>query len=102
MAQYSYYTKEIPKYWVDPDTLLRTRCWVHNDYFQTDSEIVAGGFLLAENVGWKTVESFGTAVTGARVREGVRSAQYFADAELTATGFSGAENTDWITLDGGY
>lgn len=101
MAQYSYYTKEIPKYWTDPDTGLRTRIWIHNDYVQIDCELVANGFSLAENVGWMTVESYGEEVTGSRAREGVISGQYYFQVEKTPTGFAGAEDTDYITVEGG-
>jgi len=102
MAQYSYYTKEIPKYWVDPVTLLRFENLIRSDYFYGDCELTATGFGGTEDVDWKTVESFGTAVTGLRAREGVRNAQYFIDIELTATGFAGTEGVDWTTIDGGY
>jgi len=101
MAQYSYYTKEVAKYWTDPDTSLRTRCWVHNDYWQVDCELTATGFSGTEDVDWKTVESNGEEVTGNRVREGVIAGQYYLQAELTATGFTGTEDIDYKSIEGG-
>lgn len=108
MAQYSIYKKEVPKYWVDPDTGLRTREWIHNNYWQTDYELVTGGFLLAEGVGWVTAESDGTEVTGATGREGVRDAYYVKDVEITPAGFGGEEGDilgdkkDWVNINGAY
>ncbi len=101
MSQYSYYKKESAKYWTDPDTSLRTRYWIHDDYWQVDCELTVTGFSGSEGTDWVTVETGGDQVTGNFAREGVRDSMYFVDIELTATGFNGAEDTDWKTIEGG-
>jgi len=98
MAQYSYYTKEIPKYWTDPDTGLRSRYGVFSNHWQGDCELVANGFSLAEDVGYKNFEYDELEVTGLRVREGVVNGQLVRQSELTPTGFAGAEDTDYVSV----
>ena len=94
MPQYSYYTKEVPKYWTDPDTGLRSRYGVFSDHWRGDCELVANGFSLAEDVGYKNFEYDNLEVTGNRVREAVIGGQLLRQSELTATGFAGVESDD--------
>jgi len=98
MPQFSYYTKEVPKYWTDPDTGLRSRYWVHNDHWQGDCEILSNGFSLAEDVGYRNFEYDNLEVTGNRVREAVIGGQLLRQSELTATGFNGTEDTDYVSV----
>ena len=94
MFQFSYYTKEIAKYWTDPDTGLRSRYGVFSNHWRGDCELVTGGFSLAEDVGYKNFDYDELEVTGLRVREGVVSGRLLRQSELTATGFAGVESDD--------
>jgi len=77
---------------LDSSLGLKWRIWHKDHYLIIACELVSGGFALAEDVGWKTVEPHGTEVTGTYVRIGVGSDGNFKyDIELDATGFAGTE-----------
>ena len=98
MPQYSYYIKEVPKYWVNPVTGLRTRCWIHNNYWQVDYELTPLGFNGVEDIDWHTGETDGTLVSGNKAREGVRNQYYVVDVELVPNGFILSEDVGWRNI----
>lgn len=84
--------------YLDTSTGMYFRVGQRDHYVVYDKEIVVGGFLLAENVGWINIGGFGDLVTGSNIRMGVRNGNWQIDISLTALEFTGAENTDWINI----
>jgi hypothetical protein len=93
----------LQSYWIDPETGLLVRNGQVNHQFVIQAELVAGGFALAEGVGYETVGGeLYVAVTGGKIREGVRGGYYVVDAEMTVGGFSGVEGVNWCNINGAY
>jgi len=97
MAQYRDYIEGQYDYVTDAVTGMKVRFGQRSDNYVEDAELLVGGFLLAENVGWKNLTSKTTITVGDKFRIGARDTAYVIDVETNGT-FLGTEDVDWEEL----
>jgi hypothetical protein len=95
--QYKYLSEGQSLIMTDKTTLIKSRYIVRGAKLCNDRELQAGGFLLAQNVGWEEISAMYGPITGARYRIGKRDYDRI-DGEITALGFNGIQDTDWEQL----